>query len=233
MSNETSTVNSPRKKQAKASTRVRRGASPNSGRSRKFSCITYLSEEQLKVKLLEHSNQIRIYAYAYHDKDTKEDGSLKTPHFHVVLVLYNPCTISAVRRWFSGYCDDNGDITTTAQICSDVYQSYDYLTHSTKEAKAQGKFQYDKKIIKTNDKSRYFQAGSEAEFDNITLATEMLIKKQSGIRDVAKIFGRDFIVHYGTIRQYLNDVIRCENHNMSLEDVFEREYELEIIDLNK
>lgn len=230
MSNETSSVN----KSPKVSpTRVRRGASPDSGRSRKFSCITYLSEEQLKVRLLEHSQQIRIYAYAYHDRDTKPDGSLKTPHFHLVLILYNANTISAVRRWFSGFYDENGEITTTAQICGDVYKAYDYLTHSTKECIAEGKYRYDNEIVKTNDKSRYFQAGSEADYDNITLATEMVLKSQGSLREMGQIFGRDFIVHYSTIRQYLRDVMECQKYNRNLKELFDWEFEAMIEELNK
>ena len=116
----------------------------SSGRSRKFSCITYLSEIQLKVCLLAHSSQIRYYAYALHDKDIREDGTLKEPHIHLILITYNTCSISAIRRWFSGYVDNNGPITTTAQSCSDVFSMYDYLTHNTKECIALGKYQYDK-----------------------------------------------------------------------------------------
>ena len=202
-------------------------------RARKFSCITYLSELQLKICLQSHCNQIRTYAYAYHDKDVKEDGTLKEPHIHLILVTYNTCTVSAVRRWFSGYVDNRGnDITTTGQICSDVFTMYDYLTHNTKEAKIEGKYQYDNSIIKTNDKSGYFRASEESEYDNITLATEMLLKGYS-VRELGKIFGRDFILHYNTIKQYANDIIRHEKHNMTFEDVVDREYEMEILALNR
>lgn len=223
MSNENSTTNIPR--------RIRVGSNAKSGRARKFSCVTYLSELQLEVCLLAHSLQIRTYAYAYHDKDVKEDGTIKEPHIHLVLVTYNPCTVSAIRRWFSGYVDSNGEITTTAQICNDVFSMYDYLTHNTKECREQGKYLYDKSIIKTNDKSGYFRASTESEFDNITLASEMLLKGEK-VQDVAKIFGRDFIIHYNTIKSYVNDVLRQRNYGMTLENVLEREYELEIYKLN-
>ncbi len=223
MSNENSTTNVPR--------RIRVGSNAKSGRARKFSCITYLSEDQLKVCLLQHSLQVRYYAYAYHNKDLKEDGTPKEPHIHLVLVTYNTCSVSAIRRWFSGYVDSNGEITTTAQICNDVFSMYDYLTHNTKECREQGKYLYDKSIIETNDKQGYFRASAESEFDNITLASEMLIKGKE-VQEVAKIFGRDFIIHYNTIKSYVNDVLRQRKYGISLEQELEREFELEIYKLN-
>ena len=227
MSNENSTTNKP------SQFRVRRGSNVPSGRSRKFSCITYLSETQLKTCLMAHSEQINVYAYAFHDKDEKEDGSLKEPHFHLILNTYNTCTISAVRRWFSGYIDSSGkEITTTAQICSDIYVMYDYLTHNTAEARQEGKYQYDSSIVKTNAKPSYFQGSKESEYDSITIATEMLLKGAK-VRDVARIFGRDFILHYGAIRQCVNDILRHSKYNMNLEDILEREYDMEVLKLNE
>lgn len=203
----------------------------SSGRTRRFSCITYLNENQLNVCLLAHSSQIRYFAYAYHDKDIREDGTLKEPHIHLILVTYNACSVSAIRRWFSGFLDENGPITTTAQFCSDIFSMYDYLTHSTKECIALGKYLYDKSIIVTNDKDGYFQGSSESDLDNITLACEMLLRGEK-VHDVAKIFGRDFILHYNTIKSYVNDVLRERKYGITLEQELEREFELEIYKLN-
>ena len=199
-----------------------------SSRFRKFSCITYLNEIQLELCLTKHINQIRYYAYAYHDKDRKEDGSLKEPHIHLIIVTYNTCSLSAIRRWFSGFVDKKGmDITTTAQHCIDVYEMYDYLTHNTKQCREQGKYQYDKKIIKTNDKSNYFQASEESEYDNATIATLMLLKGAK-VSDLVKMFGRDFIYHYNSIKDVANDIRRSTKYNMSFDDICEHEYQLEI-----
>ncbi len=213
MSNENSTINKPRSLHV-------------SSRCRKFSCITYLSELQLKTVLCKHHEQIRCYAYAFHDKDAREDGTLKEPHFHIVLVTYNTCTISAIRRWFCGFVDSNGDITTTAQKCTDVFEMYDYLTHSTFQARAQGKYQYDKSIVVTND-TEYFKANVESEFDSITLSAEMLLNGAS-VRECGRKFGRDFILHYPAIKKYLTDVFllnqRADINNIN---------DLIILDLSK
>lgn len=197
MSNENSSLNHPRSLHRPTS------------RSRKFSCITYLKEDMLKLCLLMHEKQIRCYAYAFHDKDRKEDGTLKEPHFHLILITHTTCTLSAIRKWFSGYVDSNGDITTTAQVCSDVFEMFDYLTHSTKEAIASGKYQYDKSIVQTNDKE-FFSAGLRSQYDSVTLACEMLLNG-SNVREVGQIFGRDFILHYFAIKRYLTDIYIQEN----------------------
>lgn len=179
-----------------------------SGRYRRFSCITYLNENQLKMCLIRHHEQIRVWAYALHDKDTKEDGTLKEPHFHLVIITYNGCTVSAVRRWFSGFKDENGAITTTAQVCADIYEMYDYLTHDTVQAKLDGKNQYSKDIVQTSDRE-FFKASLESEYDSITLAAEFLLKGKS-IHQCGRIFGRDFILHYNAIKNYLMDILQSE-----------------------
>lgn len=184
-----------------------------SGRYRKFSLITYLHEVQLRRVLVEHSNQIRAYAYAYHDKDVNEDGTLKEPHTHLIIVTYNACTLSAVRRWFSGFVLDGKDVTTTAQKCTDEYEMYEYLIHNTVPAKAAGKYQYDAKIRQSNNHG-YFKADEVSSWDNIQLACEMLLQGVS-VHDCGKKFGRDFILHYRQIKDYLCDVRLWENEKLS------------------
>lgn len=194
-----------------------------STRSRKFSLISYLNEEQLQKCLLSHGCQIRCYEYIFHDKDVFDDidekknpehisGTLKVPHYHILLVTFNPCTVSAVRKWFKGYIDSNGEITTTAQVMSDVYAMDEYITHDDKESIARGKYRYPRSLVKCSDES-YFQAKLSSEFDNSTLAVEMLLRGVP-IRQVMKIFGKDFTYHYSQIKQVVNDIQVCEKHNI-------------------
>ena len=215
MSNETSTTNSPRLNRVVT-------------RSRKFSCITYLNETQLNVCLVQHSTQIRAYSYAFHDKDAREDGTLKEPHFHLIIVTYHPCTLSAIRRWFSGYVDSNGDITTTAQNCSDVYSMFDFLTHSDKDSKLAGKYQYDKSIIVSNDLN-FFNANSRSDYDNILLASEMLLEGYS-VRELGQRFGRDFILNYSKIKKYLCDVQLQERNSFDNDNLIK--YEINLLNKN-
>ena len=150
----------------------------------------------------------------------------------MVIVTHNTCSLSAIRRWFSGHYDDKGmEITTTAQICSDVFTMYDYLTHNTKEARTDGKYQYDKSIVITND-IEYFEKGRGADDDNILLACESLLNGAK-VRDLGKRYGRDFILHFNQIKTYVNAVQRYEKYNMTLEDILDREYEMELFNLNE
>lgn len=180
------------------------------GRSRNFSLTSYLTESQIQMVLLEHSSQIRTYAYALHNKDINEDKSPKDEHYHIILVLYNATTITAVRRWFKGYTDNKGEeINTLGQICKDIFNAYDYLTHSTKQAITDGKYQYTKDIVKSNDYN-YFKASTESEFDNMTLAIIDMLNNVP-LRILFKKYGRDFIIHYSSCSKIVGDILLYEN----------------------
>lgn len=211
--------------------RVRNGSNPSSGRGRKFSCVTYLTETQLQSRLADHKEQIRVYSYAYHDKDVREDGTLKELHCHIVIVTYNTCTISSLQRWFKADDEEGKPINTMVQICNDVYKMYDYLTHSTVDAVAAGKYQYDKSIIVSNDDEGYFQASPSSNYDNILLATEMLLKGYS-VREVGRKFGRDFIIHYRAVENYVFRVLEQQKYGESLKEIQEKEYQRELDRLN-
>ena len=61
----------------------------------------YLTVEALDTILASHSKDIKQYAYIVHDKDTKEDGTPKEPHFHCMLKLIDTRRRSDVASWFS------------------------------------------------------------------------------------------------------------------------------------
>lgn len=94
-------------------------------RFRNFACISYLSEEELKNFFDHYKNDINHYAYARHDKDENE------PHFHVILLWYNNMTISALRKRFSKFSNQN----TLAQPLLNKSGSFEYLTQLTKPQK--------------------------------------------------------------------------------------------------
>lgn len=201
MSNEKDSTNRPPKK-----------LKFSNDRSRNFTLTTYLSETQLQIVLLEHSTQIKVFAYALHDKDKNEDGSLKEPHIHVILCLYNATTLTAVRRWFKGYIDTDGkEINTLGQICKDIFNSYDYLTHSTLKAIEERKYQYSKDIVKSND-YKYFRADETSEYDNMTLAIIDMLNNVP-LKILFKKYGRDFIIHYSSCSKIVGDILLYEREN--------------------
>lgn len=58
-------------------------------------------DNESHVKALEKIKQSYDYAYILHDKDVKEDGTLKKPHWHIVLRFSNP-------KWNSALAEELG-----------------------------------------------------------------------------------------------------------------------------
>ena len=110
-----------------------------------------LTTDILKL-LIDYYKGCKCYLI-YHDKDVKEDGSLKTPHFHCVLLLEN-------RRSKENIIND---ISTRLKIpsncvsvddCKSIQGAIRYLTHYDDT----DKYQYSFEDIKSNDKkyNKYF-----------------------------------------------------------------------------
>lgn len=187
MSNETSTINRPPK------------------RSRAFCLTTYLEKSQIADVLLRHDKQIRAYAYIEHNRDLNSDGTAKERHCHILLKLINAISVDNVRNWFKGYEDINGlPVNTLAQPMHDISSSFEYLTHETEQAKAENKTVYSKEEIISNDIG-FFQDSTLHDEDNISLA---LAEMCEGIplQKIAKKYGRDFIIHYQSIKLIFNDI---------------------------
>lgn len=90
----------------------------------------------------------------------------------------------------------------------DITASFDYLTHDTEQAKAEGKHLYDKTDIITNNID-FFNNSATQEEDNMSLALcEML--DGVPIREIAKKYGRDFIIHFHSIKELFNVIQRQE-----------------------
>ena len=62
--------------------------------------IEYLTKDQLLEALANHKTDIEYFAYILHDKDKNEDGTLKKPHWHIMLKLYKSRRRSDVAKWF-------------------------------------------------------------------------------------------------------------------------------------
>lgn len=187
MANETTTTNRPPK------------------RVRSFCLSTYLMKSEVGEVLRKHERQIRAYAYIEHDRDLNKDGTLKPRHIHLLLRTVNSRTVVDVRNWFKGFTDDKGlPVNTLGQEMHDIGSSFEYLTHDTEAAISEGKFRYDPADIVSND-VEYFKGTSERDEDNISLAV-MDLCNGIPLRDVALKYGRDFIIHYSSIKLLFNDI---------------------------
>lgn len=170
-------------------------------RSRKFCLVTYLTESDLVSCLNNHQSSIRGFEYIFHDKDLQDDGTPKEPHFHVNLILYDAKTLSVVRRWFQGVDVHGVDANTLGQICMDIGGAHDYLTHKENP----DKFQYSSDDIVSSDTSLFEGTVDQSEDVAFLALNDML--EGVPLQDIAKRYGRDFIYHYGHIKQVYVDIV--------------------------
>lgn len=170
--------------------------------SRKWSLVTYLSPSQIAELLSIHGDKIRAYAYATHDKDVNEDGTVKESHTHIILWLNKPNTATTVRNWFRAHDANGVPVNTLAQPCADIVSMYRYLTHKDNLEKVQ----YSDDILFCSDPSCFEE---DVQTDSVYSAVEDLL---NGIplREVARRYGRDFIYHYSHIRTLVNDILAEE-----------------------
>lgn len=168
--------------------------------SRKWSLVTYLPREALLARLSSLSGKVTAYAFILHDRDLTSDGSPKEPHTHLLLRTACPLNLSTVRRWFAALDDDGKPITTTAQVCSDLDSAFQYLTHVNDPEK----YQYDRDDIVCTDTSA-FCLDEGAPSDDMAAALADLLEGVP-LREVAARYGRDFIIHYASIRLLVQDI---------------------------
>lgn len=107
-------------------------------RTRLFALVTYATHEQIMYSLSLHEEQVRYSCFILHDKDVKEDGSLKEPHSHIVVETFNAYRVGSVRNWFKNALDEEGEqVTTLGQPVIDRKAVIDYLNHEKRKDKAQ------------------------------------------------------------------------------------------------
>ncbi len=87
-----------------------------------------------------------FYWAIYHDKDLEDNGSLKTPHVHLVLKSPVRKRKSTIINYLSQILKIPEEVISV-RFSPDLLHSISYLTHLNEL----DKFQYDKLDIKTND----------------------------------------------------------------------------------
>lgn len=100
--------------------------------------VEHLTKEKIEEGIT--SNSIKEYCYILHDKDKKEDGTIKNKHYHIVLRLKYPQCSKNIAKWFG----------VGENFISKINGKYEdalmYLTHSN----ALEKFQYSTDEVKSN-----------------------------------------------------------------------------------
>ena len=135
-----------------------------------------------------------------HDKDKAKGGGFKKAHYHGIYVANNPVTSESVRNKIRAILSSEQEeckaIAKVQIIRESVENVYLYLTHESKDAKAKGKYIYDKKdILHINnfDIERYIVIDTETK--NQVLKTLLQIIRAYGIPNILDL--HDFVEENG------------------------------------
>lgn len=159
---------------------------PSSKRTRMFSIMTYVGEENIKEVLYNHSTSLRSFAYIYHDKDET------TPHHHLLIRTYDAWSSVQINRWFDQYKLAINENTFT-EPAGDILALEEYLTHGDLKSIEAGKYRYSKDDIvdgglfaDTEKKDAYDETYEIINAMLSNVPTKVLIRR----------YGKQLIYHY-------------------------------------
>lgn len=149
----------------------------------------------------DNNSVVDEFAYILHDRDVKDDGTLKEPHFHFLFVLRRSRRLSDILSCMKKILNGN----VRLQPCHSVSGSYGYLTHENEDSKVH----YDESSIVSSADSTYWKAcssSSECDKSSDTIMSAYLdLLNSMPLTECAKKYGRDFIIHYNHIKSLLLD----------------------------
>lgn len=185
--------------------------SVSGSQSRRYCGVSYLTRDIL-LSIFDNKNAISYYSFIYHDKDIvkADDGteSLKPPHFHIILLLKYPQKKLTVSNWFRGWEDENGVINSFIEPMSDLNSCFRYLTHKDHP----DKYQYCDSEIVSND-ILYFRNlilnDNDYTEDKLYIGLDMYMKGENP-RTIAYKLGRDFIIHFRSIKELAQEIYDFE-----------------------
>ena len=171
-------------------------------KSRYFTFLVYPDGDGLPLDWRERLERIGvpIAISPLHDKDKAKGGGFKKAHYHGIYVANNPVTSESVRNKIRAILSSEQEeckaIAKVQIIRESVENVYLYLTHESKDAKAKGKYIYDKKdILHINnfDIERYIVIDTETK--NQVLKTLLQIIRAYGIPNILDL--HDFVEENG------------------------------------
>lgn len=159
-------------------------------RSYSFSLVCYADPAKLEAICRQCC---RHYAFATHDCDVLENGDKKPVHTHLLVVMKNACTLSAVRRKFT----IDGE-NCLAQPLGDKVACFRYLTHTDNPEK----YQYSSDVVVS---SGDYWLDEEQQCDEKNEALLSMLDELRGkhnLRDMVRKYGRDFVLHYQSYKMF-------------------------------
>lgn len=165
-----------------------------SGRAYTWSLITYASKDEIK-RLLDFS---RHWCLCYHDKDTKEDGTPKEPHTHILVTFEREISLNKIQSIINSDQNTLGECRRkvgSTFVPLDVRALYEYQLHIGYP----DKYHYDSTCRICDNKSYWNQY--EKTVDNSTSKNEEFFTDLFGeYRSntefelfMARKWGRDYI----------------------------------------
>lgn len=161
-----------------------------------------ITEDRIKDALSKFG-QCR-YAYILHDKDKKEDGSEKKPHFHIVIQTQSPVNLIVVAERFDimpNFIDIPKGRNSFGDCC-------EYLTHENPKEKEKGKHLYNDSEIRANfnfreliNKTVTIRMNSELRGGVSSLKTYYFHQVHKGKMTLTDIYNEDKEFYYNYERQ--------------------------------
>lgn len=161
-----------------------------------------ITEDRIKDALSKFG-QCR-YAYILHDKDKKEDGSEKKPHFHIVIQTQSPVNLIVVAERFDimpNFIDIPKGRNSFGDCC-------EYLTHENPKEQEKGKYLYNDSEIRANfnfreliDKTVTIRMNSELRGGVGSLKTYYFNQVHKGKMTLTDVYNEDKEFYYNHERQ--------------------------------
>lgn len=176
-------------------------------KSRNWNCVVY-NYNPLELSIyLQQSEWCLHYALIEHEHDLEKDGKTpKKPHIHLLLNVNMPVSKTWVHNRIYRIKGLPGELF--ANIITDKYMLYRYLTHKDDK----DKYQYSEDQILSNDISYWKIQYSEKENDVESLINDILDGRS--FRSLCIKYGRDYMKNY---KSYIEcaKIISCQETGYS------------------
>lgn len=152
----------------------------NNIRSRNWSLVLYEDPSVVLGSLLSYSSH---YCYVFHNVDES------TPHYHLLLILPNAKTFTALRSYHVGSQNILGE------PIHDRKQAFRYLFHLDDP----GKHQYPYSAAMGDNLAWWQSLDSDTVYSSSgdrTLALLDDLNQNKPLRELIGVYGRDFVIHY-------------------------------------
>lgn len=157
-------------------------------RFRNFCFISYTFKDTNFEKYI-NDHSICYFSFILHDRDIKDGGVLKEPHYHTVVRYSNPVSFQRALNDFKTLCEG----TVLCEVCQDLAKSVDYLIHKNDL----DKYQYP--ISEVSTFGNFVVKSIEGGDANAEFLYDLFVLSSI---DMARKYGRDYIKNYNSYNAF-------------------------------